>query len=1435
MSSRRLSRQTFDSDSEDEFASASEGGFESMDELDEDNQHEHDTNNAHSPSATNPSLSTSHSRATPAIPSSPRAQPAPAPAAPAPAPVPAVEKSPSIQPQPPVAAVVEQPARQSHESSVSIPPASSGAGDSNTGSPAHPSSSSTPHQPAQRSIADSPSKDSRPSVVGSSTVVNNQASPFPSSQQRPLQSTPPSSSSADRSGQEYLDRLFGPPPPSAQHGQTPLPFRPASAQSDSSSFTTANTAAPSNSNQAPRHLNSQTALRSNGSTIGDQSHLKQQQQQQQQQQHSPPSQPRSQFDQRGQPQKEQKGWGSLSSWLNTAVSTVSEVIENPNVVVSKAQTISKGIRTVASEQIDRVYESLDPEYEYERERAQKTGQPNTTAHGLRDARELQGNAAGTPSRLSQDDSGRAHQDNNLQQPPIAAKPEKDVRSLSLFNSPPQKQDVSLSSLLPSLSVVAQDTPKDAAAATAGKDGWGDDGWGDQWDDIDSIASSQDGKSKPAATTTVGSGGQHTTPSIHQQLPPRPPSQGQRRNQLEVPTPTTYQEAILGRHGNQGQQRRPSAEIRPAEAIFSTLDFASNALGNAVLGVHRKVTQANQNKHLGGTFGGSGGVAHAGSSGLSTPASSSSGRTSPLPNASNPSSPELTNTSGSMHGSTPSGQQRTSGGPPSSERKGGVRLNPVDIVGGNVVSTGLGALESLGKKAVDVIADVRRAGNQGGRGGLGSQFEYPDDMARFKIPPKMEIKIMFGETNGPTHLATLSSIASSAQARFMDITSTKLQLFEMAELEQVEKMLSPQQLQDCIEETQVDLLASHKDFRAIVALLENMGVQGTTILRHLRNSTRKLGTLPQDTVNAFEQEWFNHQSRASEKDFFAKVPIKRFFETRLMNVYFDGLKAVVQFSEKSCEQVLRLAENFNIRVAEKSGQGNPAARKDQENGSSSSSSDIDPYKLSPIDLAKILRAFLGKILSEARFVAWTYGQCMDAILQAAKGFTTPLQGLDWDELLAGVIKLKRQLMETDHVVATEYICKGAGSIVEIFKYELGMDVVQGRLKPTFLPKKAAPKPIVAPQHPVAGAPAPTTRTLPPSSSSAPSTATPLPQPSSTPSSGASSPRKPVFMAKTSSASSLTQPQPSLPSTSMPSALPEPKDAVLQATPLGMPRRPSTPAAAAPPRAKTPVSSTVASNQSVNTAQPPLPSPTMASFSNTTAPVGSAIPPRAKTPLGSKSPEMARPPLPPATGAGSPSMTLRSKSSSTSLSFNNNNNNMTSFTSTTSSTAGSLPASVTSSPSMSPMASPKPSSRVIPIGAAAAGATTTPRKMSLGARRIPANVGAAGESSPTSSLSMEPVPATPPLPAAIGSSVGPRAVTSAPTPSSSAASSLVPSPSGSLRMKPPSSAQQQQQQPAAAIKGKVVGTPIARPPPPKKVPLSVQKKMEDDDFFSILDKK
>lgn len=114
-------------------------------------------------------------------------------------------------------------------------------------------------------------------------------------------------------------------------------------------------------------------------------------------------------------------------------------------------------------------------------------------------------------------------------------------------------------------------------------------------------------------------------------------------------------------------------MRPADALFSTLDFASNAIGSAVLGVHQKVTQA-----------------HA-SSRRDSQSSVDRSRT-PEPSAS------------FSQQKSWSREETVSGHRDFPERMDRLAmLNPkLDVVG-----TGLGALESLGKKAAGAIADVVR--------------------------------------------------------------------------------------------------------------------------------------------------------------------------------------------------------------------------------------------------------------------------------------------------------------------------------------------------------------------------------------------------------------------------------------------------------------------------------------------------------------------------------------------------------------------------------------------------------------------------------------------------------------------------------------------------------------------------------------------------------
>lgn len=117
---------------------------------------------------------------------------------------------------------------------------------------------------------------------------------------------------------------------------------------------------------------------------------------------------------------------------------------------------------------------------------------------------------------------------------------------------------------------------------------------------------------------------------------------------------------------------------------------------------------------------------------------------------------------------------------------------------------------------------------------------------------MNIATMFAETGGKAHLMSLRSLASAASTRVNAITTSRPDFLHVGQLDDLEQLLKPQALDSAVKEPTADLLAGHKDFRAMVGLLEQMGVQGTTHLRQLRNCTRKLSTLVPDNVNAFEQ-------------------------------------------------------------------------------------------------------------------------------------------------------------------------------------------------------------------------------------------------------------------------------------------------------------------------------------------------------------------------------------------------------------------------------------------------------------------------------------------------------------------------------------------------------------------------------------------------------
>lgn len=134
-----------------------------------------------------------------------------------------------------------------------------------------------------------------------------------------------------------------------------------------------------------------------------------------------------------------------------------------------------------------------------------------------------------------------------------------------------------------------------------------------------------------------------------------------------------------------------------------------------------------------------------------------------------------------------------------------------------------------------------------------------------------------------------------------------------------------------------------------------------------------------------------------------------------------------------------------------------------------------------------------------FLVQTYDKTLDAILKQAKTFTTPLDSLDWDDMLFGTKKLSLLLLEQDTPAAIGNVQSITLLVAEVLKFDLVIDAVHGKLTPTFTPRPPQPqvKPPSQPRvQPARATPQPQLRQdtlsnalrppIPPSSSSGPIT-------------------------------------------------------------------------------------------------------------------------------------------------------------------------------------------------------------------------------------------------------------------------------------------------------------------------------------------------------------
>ncbi|CAG8631803.1 7660_t:CDS:10, partial [Paraglomus occultum] len=335
------------------------------------------------------------------------------------------------------------------------------------------------------------------------------------------------------------------------------------------------------------------------------------------------------------------------------------------------------------------------------------------------------------------------------------------------------------------------------------------------------------------------------------------------------------------------------------------------------------------------------------------------------------------------------------------------INRTVDVGGNVVSTGLGALELLGRRAIDVINE---------RGLIRSSSSSSERLVKFDQISHLTVKQLFESNTGSAHLEAIKSLTDEALEKYEILLASGITP-DVEQIEQVERNLVNDAIPDAVQETDNSVLAAQADLKLMVGLLEKMEIKASAIVRQLRTITRKLGSITHSNVAAFENDWKElEQAIMWEEPVNKRSQTKEFLESSIRANYEAGIRVLANFGEKSCEQMLRLAEAFLVRIAEN------RLNDDEEK---------KVNHVTPAKISEYLRDFAAKLLTEVHFVAGTYIKTIQAIVTRGKTFSTSFETADWDILDQQVLMVYEQL-HTDSGTVINYIQHASSSISNILK-------------------------------------------------------------------------------------------------------------------------------------------------------------------------------------------------------------------------------------------------------------------------------------------------------------------------------------------------------------------------------------------------------------------
>ncbi|KAI9143186.1 hypothetical protein BKA69DRAFT_1123336 [Paraphysoderma sedebokerense] len=343
-----------------------------------------------------------------------------------------------------------------------------------------------------------------------------------------------------------------------------------------------------------------------------------------------------------------------------------------------------------------------------------------------------------------------------------------------------------------------------------------------------------------------------------------------------------------------------------------------------------------------------------------------------------------------------------------------------------VKDGLGALEFLGKKAMDVINETRKPLLQ--TPGQNASASWSAESKKPKTPAAITLKSLFEDNCGNAHLQALEMLSTESFAKFTSISgSLASNAVFQTDVETLEKNFDVDEVVEALEESEENILETDEAVEELVSLLTVMGLQKSTSSsqsKQLQAVIRKIEGSLKTIKDSAEENLASFESSADKNE-----AVKQSLEATLDKLRLSSLHSLADFAEKGCEQILRLAEIFLMRIAELK-----MASGDQNNGKESKSAE----ELDAVALSEKIRELVVKLLTETQYICVVYVNFVDDLSKQYKewvDYNIGESGKNVEELLK-LVESKGQLFNnnlfTEVGTSMSFIQEAMASILNIVK-------------------------------------------------------------------------------------------------------------------------------------------------------------------------------------------------------------------------------------------------------------------------------------------------------------------------------------------------------------------------------------------------------------------